>query len=171
MSATAQNSNEEALPDTLDLRPSRLKWLVIFLISAGFISIAIWIMPPKELLTRWFAGGFFALCALVAFPQMIGVGGGLKLDRKGFVCRSLFSSFRREWTECTGFAALRVGPRKMVGFTTVRDELLHPRLAAVARGMTSTAGALPDTYGLSANELADLMNRFRDRAVGAMETR
>ncbi|MBI1358996.1 MAG: hypothetical protein GC155_01800 [Alphaproteobacteria bacterium] len=166
---TVEDFNQ--LPDTLELRPSRLKWAAIFLVSAFFASVAVWLGQAAAPIARWSVAIFFTVCAFVSVVQMTGRGAGLTLDRNGFVCRSLFSSFRREWVECTGFAALGVGPRKMVGFTTVRDELLHPRLAAAARGMTGTAGALPDTYGLSANDLADLMNRFRDRAVGAMETR
>jgi hypothetical protein len=102
---------------------------------------------------------------------MIGVGSGLSLDRDGFTCRSLFRSFRRRWTDCSPFAPARVGPNLMVGFSTASDEAMHPRLAAVARGLTGTAGALPDTYGVSADELSDLMNRFRARALSLMETR
>jgi hypothetical protein len=102
---------------------------------------------------------------------MIGVGSRLSLDREGFTCRTLFRSFRRRWVDCTEFAPAWVGPRLMVGFSTASDEAVHPRLAAVARGLTGAAGALPDTYGVSAYDLADTMNRFRDRALGLMETR
>jgi hypothetical protein len=171
MTAVYLDADGDPLPDTLELRPARLKWLLIFLISAGFVSIAVFLGPDSEPLTRWGAGGFFALCGLIAIPQFIGVGSSLSLDREGFTCRTWFSSFRRRWADCTEFAPARVGFNTMVGFSTASDEAMHPRLAAVARGLTGTAGALPDTYGVSAADLADTMNRFRDRALGLMETR
>jgi hypothetical protein len=166
LSATYRDPDCDPLPETLELRPARFKWLIIFLISVTFVSIAVFLGPDDEPLTRWGAGGFFALCGLIALPQMIGVGSSLSLDRDGFTCRTLFRSFRRRWVDCSEFAPAWVGPNQMVGFSTASDEAMHPRLAAVARGLTGTAGALPDTYGHSADDLADVMNRFRKRALG-----
>jgi hypothetical protein len=165
------DADGDPLPETLELRPARLKWLIIFLISAGFVSIAIVVGDTMPTWQRFACGGFFALCGLIATPQMIGVGAGLSLDREGFTCRTLFRSFRRRWVDCTEFTPVRVGFNAMVGFSTASDEAMHPRLAAAARGLTGAAGALPDTYGVSADDLADTMNRFRDRALGLMETR
>jgi hypothetical protein len=165
------DSDGDPLPDTLELRPARLKWLLIFLISAGFVAIAVVVGDTMPTWQRLACGGFFALCGLIAVPQMIGVGSSLSLDQEGFTCRTLFRSFRRRWVDCTDFAPTRVGFNMMVGFSTTSDEAQYPRLAAVARGLTGTAGALPDTYGVSADDLADTMNRFRDRALGLMETR
>jgi hypothetical protein len=98
---------------------------------------------------------------------MFGVGSSLALDGKGFVCRTLFRSFRREWRECSAFYPVRVGFRQFVGFSTQQDEIAHPHLAAANRAMIGASGMLPDTFGLSADGLADLMNRFRSRALAA----
>ena len=165
------NGSNDPLPDRLELRPTRLKWLIIFLIASGFVAIAVFIGSSDQALARWGVGGFFALCAMIALPQFIGVGSQLSLDRQGFTCRTLFRSFRREWADCSEFAPAQIGPNLMVSFSTRQDETLHPRLVAVARGLTGTAGALPDTYGVSAPQLADLMNRFRACALGVKETR
>jgi hypothetical protein len=171
VSAVYLDADGDPLPDTFELRPARFKWLIIFLIAAGFVGIAVSVgdaMPTRQ---RWLAGGFFALCGLIAVPQMMGFGSSLSLDREGFTCRTLFRSFRRRWVDCTAFAPVRVGFNAVVGFSTAWDEAMQLRFAAVARGLTGTAGALPDTYGVSADDLADIMNRFRDRALAIMETR
>ena len=170
MSDGASSEFDEALPEVMELRPARLKWVMIFLISASFVAISVWLGDEMDALTRWGSGGFFALCGLIAVPQMIGVGARLQLDREGFTCTTLFKSFRRTWVECSEFAPARVGPNLMVGFSTLTDETNHPRGAALARALTGVSGALPDTFGMAADELAELMNLFRQRALAAKDT-
>jgi hypothetical protein len=161
------DADGDPLSETLELRPARLKWLIIFLISAGFVSIAVFIGPADNPLTRLGSGGFFLLCGLIALPQMLGVGGRLLLDRDGFTCKTLFNAFRCQWAECSEFAVATQGFRSAVGFDLLSADTAHPRLAAVARGLTGYSGGLADNYGVSPPDLADLMNRFRNRALGA----
>lgn len=158
------DADGEPLPDSMTLKPDRLRWLGVFAISTGFVAIAVWLGPGDPLLF-YGAGGFFLLCALIAAPLMLGVGSSLTLDREGFTCRTLFRSFRRKWTECSAFYPVSVGIRKNVGFSTQQDEAAHPNLAAANRAMIGASGMLPDNYGLSADDLADLMNRYRGRAI------
>jgi len=153
------------LPDRMELKPNRLSWFFMFLISAGFVGIAIWLGPEEDPTLFWFGGGFFLICALVSTPLMLGVGSRLILERESFTCRTLFRSFTRKWSECSEFHPIHVGTRRFVGFTAQRDEAAHPNLAAANRALLGAAGALPETFGISAEELADLMNRFRVRAL------
>ena len=97
---------------------------------------------------------------------MFGVGASLQLDREGFSCRTLFRTFRREWRECSAFYPVSTGMRTFVGFSAQQDEAAHPNLAAVNRRMIGASGMLPDTFGLGAAELADLMNAYRARRLG-----
>ncbi len=158
------DADGDLLPDAMELKPDRMRWLVVFLISAGFVAIAVWIGPGDPMLF-WGAGGFFVVCALIATPLMFGVGANLKLDRQGFACRTLFRTFRREWRECSVFHPVTAGLRTFVGFSTPRDEAAHPELSPFNRNLAGASGMLPDTFGLSAEELSDLMNRFRARAM------
>lgn len=158
------DADGDPLPDAMELKPDRLRWLMVFLISAGFVAIAVWIGPGDPALFLG-AGGFFLLCALIAMPLMLGVGANLKLDHEGFACRTLFRTFRREWRDCSVFHPVRAGFRHFVGFSTQQDEASHPGLSAFNRQAVGASGMLPDTFGLSADDLADLLNRFRARAV------
>lgn len=160
-----RDEDSDPLPDGMELKPDRLRWLVVFLISAGFVAIAGWVGPGDPMLF-WGAGGFFVVCALIATPLMLGVGANLRLDREGFACRTLFRTFRREWRECSSFYPVTTGMRKFVGFSTPQDEAAHPGMAAFNRSVVGATGMLPDTFGLSAEDLSDLMNRFRARALG-----
>ena len=148
------------------LKPDRLRWLVVFLISAGFVGVAVWLGTDEDPMIFWGAGGFFLVCALIAAPLMFGVGSSLTLDRDGFSCRTLFRTFRREWRECSAFYPVSAGMRKFVGFSAQQDEAAHPNMAAASRALVGASGMLPDTFGYSADGLADLMNRFRARALG-----
>ena len=160
------DADGDPLPDTMMLKPDRLRWLVVFLSCAAFVAIAVWLGPEREPVVFWGAGGFFLLCALIATPLMFGVGSSLTLDREGFSCRTLFRTFRREWRQCSAFYPVSTGLRKFVGFTTEQDEAAHPKLAAANRAMSGASGMLPDTFGLDAEGLSDLLNRFRARALG-----
>jgi len=157
-------ADEKLLPDSLTLKPNRLRWLMVFLIAAGFVAIAAWIGPDDPVLF-YGAGGFFVLCALIAAPLMFGVGASLKLGRQGFSCRTLFRTFRREWRECSPFYPVSTGLQTHVGFSTQQDEAAHPGLAAANRAFIGASGMLPENFGLNAEELADLMNAFRARAL------
>lgn len=160
------DADGDTLPDSLVLKPDRLRWLVVFLISAGFVGVAVWLGPDEDPMIFWGAGGFFLVCALIAAPLMFGVGSSLTLDRDGFSCRTLFRTFRRKWRECSAFYPVSAGMRKFVGFSTQLDEAAHPNMAAVSRALVGASGMLPDTFGYSADGLSDLMNRFRARALG-----
>ena len=158
------DADGDPLPDAMELKPDRLRWLIVFLICAAFVAIALWLGPEKDPLLFWGGGGFFLLCALIAAPSMLGVGSSLKLDRTGFACRTLFRTFKRQWRDCSVFYPVRIGMRKFVGFSTPQDEAAHPELAAFNQRRIGASGMLPDTFGLSAEGLSDLLNRFRERA-------
>jgi hypothetical protein len=159
----------DPLPDGMTLKPDRLRWFFVFLIAAGFVAVAVWMGPNEDPLLFWGGGGFFLLCALIATPLMFGVGSSLTLDSKGFTCRTLFKSFRREWRACSAFYPVSIGFRKFVGFTTEQDEAAHPRIAAANREFIGASGMLPDTFGLTADDLSDLMNTYRGRAWRAVD--
>jgi hypothetical protein len=160
-----RDADGDPLPETMTLKPDRLRWLLVFAICAGFVAIAVWIGPEEPVLF-YGAGGFFLLCGLIAAPLMIGVGSSLVLDCEGFACRTLFRTFRRRWRDCSAFHPVTTGFRKYVGFSAQEHEAAHPRMAAANRAMIGATGMLPETYGLSAEELSDLMNSFRARAMG-----
>jgi hypothetical protein len=161
------NAASGSLPDKMSLKPSRLRWVFVFLVGAVFSAAAAFLMEDKDPLTRWGICAFFAVVALVAIPGMIGVGSQLDLDREGFTCKTPFKTFRRKWTECSAFAPVSIGLNSFVGFSSATDEAAKPGLAAMNKSMIGASGTLPDRYGMSAGKLADLLNRFRARAMGS----
>ena len=154
----------DSLPEKLSLKPSKLKWAVVLLISLAFVLLALFVIPPEEdPMMRWLAIGFFGLGVVASIPGLLGVG-GLELDREGFTISAMGRKSRRTWRECSEFSILKMRGGAFVGFSSETDAK-NPA-SGISRGLTGETGMLPDKYGMKAGDLADLMNRFRARAAG-----
>lgn len=153
----------EVLPETVTLRAGRLKWAMVGLIGLVFTLAAV-LLPNMELPMKLLTGGFFGLVTVLSVPGLFGWRTSLKLDRTGFTCETLFRTWRRAWTDCSMFTPIAIGMNTFVGFSTVSDETKHPGWAAASRFVSGTSGMLPENYGMPPAKLADLMNRFRERA-------
>jgi hypothetical protein len=152
-------------PGPVVLVPSRRKWLLVLGGGLAFVAIGLWVMhdvPPWG----WFGTGFFAVVALVAALMLLPGAGGLRLDSDGFEMTSLFRRHRSRWTEVSEFEVVRLPPslQKMVVFDDVRTK--DSALAKVNRSLAGRTGGLPDSYSLSHEDLAAIMNDWRARATG-----
>ena len=108
----------------------------------------------------------FRSVALGGAAALLPGAGGLTLDREGFTVTNLFRSHRAHWLDTTGFMAVRIPPahQKMVMYDDAKQSgrsLAQLNVAIAGRG-----AGLPDTYGLSADDLAHLMAQWRERALG-----
>lgn len=152
------------------LLPSRRKWLVVAAIGAGFVAAAILISDdPTDSwgpTMRWLTGAFFGLVTIVGLVAMLPGAGALELRRDGFTTVSMFRRATTPWTQAAAFRVGYLGgaPQKFVVFDLVGPTAdgAGARLSAVIAG---AHGALPDTYGLSAEDLAALMNQMCERAL------
>ncbi len=98
-----------------------------------------------EGVSAWFVASCFGLCLVVSLAQFWPAASYLKLTLKGFVCRTLFRQWSAGWESVSEFYVGRVGDDQRVIF--------H-RPGSIARKF------LPDTYGRSPQELADLNERL-----------
>jgi hypothetical protein len=151
-------------PGPVTLYPSRKKWLLVFAGSALFAVGGAWMIRSGDG-RGWLGVIFFGLGALVAAVQLLPGAGALMLDRDGFEVASLFRRHRTRWQDAAGFIAARL-PRarqKMVAYddaTLGTTSLTKFNVSVIGRN-----AALPDTYGFSADDLAQLMARWRERAL------
>jgi hypothetical protein len=149
-------------PGPVMLTPSRRKWILILLISAGFTAIGIWMVARGDT-TGWFPLAFFGLCTVAGVIALLPGAGGLRLDRDGFAVTSLFRSHTYRWHDTSGFAVTRISGNKMVVFDDVNAA--GRAIASVNVGLVGRNAGLPDTYGLGADALAELLTFWRARAV------
>ena len=106
------------------------------------------ILLPHNPWVAWAGIVFFGLGDIVFVIQVIRPS-LLVLDADGFQSRVLFrrSGYKRKWVDCSVFTPTSMGATKLVTYSTA----------------TGGNEAVQTGYGgLSADQLADLMNRYRD---------
>jgi hypothetical protein len=152
-------------PGPVAFKPSRMKWLLVSLGSAVFTAGGIG-MVATEADKGWFVLIFFAFCLAVSAIMLLPGAGGLVLDADGFQATSLFCHYRLRWQDVTGFEPISLPyvRRRMVGYNI---SSIGPTIGTLTTVISGRNASLPDTYGFSADELAELMQRWRDRAVAA----
>lgn len=144
------------LPVTL--RTSRKKMLLMLLGSLMFVAVGLW-MQADHPVSGYASIIFFGLCAVVSCVNLFPNSSYLRLTREGFTICSMFRCRSIEWRHVSNFGVTRIGTRKMVGWNPLHAP---SKLGKTTKRMFCYVSALPETYGLSAEELAELMNRLRD---------
>ena len=66
------------------------------------------------------------------------------------------------WTDVSPFGIVSIRGSRRVAFDVARDRGI---LASLARKQFGVSAILPDSYGMKAEELADLMNAWRTAAL------
>jgi hypothetical protein len=131
-------------------------------LSAGFVAGSA-LMVREGDPVGW-AGILFFGAGVIVFCLLLLPGSAyLKLDPAGFTVCSLFRAHSTRWYEVDSFEVGSIGRHKLVVFNFSN---LH-RGQEFARKLSSAIGgyegAPPETYGLSAQELAAMMNDWRQR--------
>lgn len=156
------------LPDEFELRISgrkRAQLLVIFLGFIVFVLIGIWIARRGDPI-GWLVIAFFGLASLACLHMLI-FGEHLRLYREGFEQVIFGRGMVCKWDEVSEFRVqtIRQGflSKRLVCFSREAD---HGRqLGLIARVLSGGAARLSNAFDMSADDLADLMNAFRERAL------
>ena len=157
-------------PGPVTLYPSRKKWLLVLAGSALFAVGGFWMIKTGDG-RGWLVLIFFGLTAAVAAAVMLPGAGALALDRDGFEATNLFRRHRTLWRDATGFQAARI-PLARQRWVVYDDVTQNKKsIAKFNVGIVGRNAALPDTYGLSADDLAQLMAQWSGRALGQTGSR
>jgi hypothetical protein len=162
---------EEIGPRTLYPKKSTAVWLL--LLCSAFVVAGLFV-GKREGWIAYAGAGFFALGIPVAIVQLLPGSSYLRIDAKGITFRNMFRDTSVLWSDVEEFFVVTmtqkgIPVRKMVGLNYVPsyDRMrLGRRLAAA---IANCEGALPDTYGKRAEELATLLNSCLQIATGRGE--
>lgn len=157
----------DPLPENMTLKPSKGKWLALLSSSLVFVALGIFLALDGQIM-GWFAGGFFALGLPLSVIQLRGTSSWLKLGAEGFEQSMLGRKMASGWEDVSDFRIWKMKRGLFTVHTGVsfdRAEDAGKRLASVNQAIAGGSAALGDTYGMKAEELADLMNAFRARAL------
>ena len=153
-------SVDPQLPVTL--RPSRKQLVLLLVLSSVFVAAGIWMAGRGEKM-GYYSVAFFGLCWLVFLIQLHPRAAYLHLEPSAFTFCSLFRKHSVPWTDVAQFAVIRVGLNRMVGWNFRPGLCRHMRAASVTRVISGYEAALPDTYGMKPQALAELLNRLREQ--------
>ena len=166
---------------TLNLKRSRRKWI---LLGALFVGLAVlfpllYVTSPRPTPTADDA----TLLLVGIFTVLFGAGAVLSVlmlttDRmylfltpSGFTARNLFNQKTYRWGEVEEFSTFSSRGNNWVVFTLSREGKLRFTESGLRKFNKALGGGddnLADTYGMSAEALADLMNQWRKRASGSV---
>jgi len=117
---------------------------------------------------------FCVFAFLASVVEMIPGSSYLRLDESGFTITSGFRPSTTPWSAVDAFYVVQIRAsgikaHSMVGFNfdPASDQAKIGR--RIAKFISQCEGALPDTYGMKAEALCELMNRYRIQAKGIQE--
>ena len=137
------------------LKPSKIKSILLTIISTAFVCLGI-VLLEEKMLIGILNIVFFGICLLIFILQLIPNSSYLKIDERGIEMKNLFKITFIPWNAVSTFRTKRVFINNMVVFD------LDERLVET-NNLKTKMGAFPDTYGMSAIQLAQLLNDYKNQ--------
>jgi len=141
-------------------RPKKYKSIGLLILCLLFVFLGYNMLEEKTLI-GWLSIVFFGLGAVVFAIQLIPSATYLKLSEEGFETRNLFRSDFTRWNEVKVFKTGYVGSNKMVMLDYKETHSKYKTGKKLAKSLSGSEGALPNTYGMSVSKLVDLLNEWR----------
>ncbi len=152
-----------SFPGPVVLRPSRRKWLLILAGCSIFTAMGIWMVIGGE--TRgWLALIFFGIGAVAACLLLLPGAAGLRLDADGFEVTQYFRRHGTSWQNASNFVPIKIPPANVLFVGYDDASVADGSVARMNRSIAGRDAAIPDTFGLSADDLARLMTQWRARS-------
>jgi len=138
--------------------------LLYFLLCAGFVAGGIWMIRDGEK-TGWFVASFFGLGIPVFLLQLFPKSSFLTVREEGIEFCALFRTHKVGWSDISEFGVCRVPGARMVGFNYSPEYQQASKARALAKALTGCEGALPETYGFSADDLLQLLSAYHQEKL------
>lgn len=150
--------------ETIVLRPRIFKPLVLCLVSAAFFVGGLW-MVKYNAPNGWFVTIFFGIVLLVSLLRLLPGANSLTLTQSGFTIKSLFRSHFIAWEAVQSFQLGKLAGEDTVHFNFKPQHQRHRNAKQLSRWLTGSEASLPDTYGLTAEDLLAILEAWRKQAA------
>ena len=141
----------------IKLRPSIWKMLFL-LIGSVVLAAGGFLVARKDPLVGCACVAFFGLCALVGAVSLHPRSSYLELTEAGVTFVSLFRRSFVPWGAVREFVPIKIRHNQMVGWNYLSEFSGSSKVGRVSTALTGVEATLPDTYSLSAADLAILLN-------------
>ena len=145
----------------ITLYPSRAKMLALLACSLAFVAVGVWFRSAA--VGMWLVVGFFGICSVVLLVTSLPGASFLRIEEDGFTFVSLYGPSTLKWSEVTGFYPGKIARRRMVLFDFNPPLASGKKIRRMNLAICGHEAALPDTYGMSAADLAALLNRWKQQ--------
>jgi Bacterial PH domain len=149
------------------LYPKKSSAFLLLLVCSVFVAVGLWV-GSKEGWPAYLCAAFFAVGILAAIIQMLPGSSSLRVDEKGLTIVNLFRASEITWEAVDHFCVVTMAQtgvkvHEMVGINFAPSYDAARLGRQFAKAITGCEGALPDTYGKKADELAAFLNaRLRE---------
>ena len=140
-------------------RPKKVKMFLFLLLALAFVAGGVLMLQEGEAF-GWLVVAFFGLGVVVLALQFLPNCSYLRVSSSGIEFRSLWRRCSYNWTDISHFFAGRIGGNKMVLYDFSPSYHEAHRTRSVSKAVTGAEAALPDTYGFTAEALADYLNQW-----------
>lgn len=154
---------------TLTLYPSKIKTFLFLIVSIALTAIGVGMVNHNEHMA-WLVLLLSFMSAIAFAITLLPNSSYLHISDQGFEMRSLYRSGFIKWDEVEQFESKYIGIKKMVTFCYSQKYPKFKIVRNMVKTITNTEGALPDTYGKSAEELAKLLNDNRNQYIAYNQT-
>lgn len=150
---------------TLTLYPSKKSLFLNLFISVIFVLGGIYMIQAGEppILLWWVDVILFGLGFIILCIQLLPGSSYLKLSSEGFETKNLFKSHLTKWSDVEKFGHQKIGSKDMVVLMYVESYKGAEKTRKFSNALTGIDGALPDSYGMDIEDLADLLTEWKRR--------
>lgn len=149
---------------TVVFRPSSAKVIGWLVVSAAFVAGGIFMVLAGQW-DGWLAIVFFGLGVVVFGLQLLPNSTYLRVGPDGFTVCSLFRLHSCCWSDVGAFKVGRIGTKEMVVFSFSKEYRGPRRLSRLKVHLVGAdaAVAAAGSWNVGMHQLADLLNRYRER--------
>lgn len=154
--------------DTIILRPKIKSAIFNFVVSLAAIAIGINMILSQDM-WGWLVTTIFGISVAILILQFILGSSYLKFTPEGFTIKSLFRSDFFRWLDIDqgGFQTIHFFSLKMVGFNLSNPYKGKKTLGSINKAICGYEAAFPNSYGMSYEELCDLLNEKLHKNMGS----
>ncbi len=154
----------------MTLYPKKSSAIVLLLVCVAFVVMGLWLARSHGWM-GYLCAGFFSLGIPLAIIRLLPGSTYLEIEEEGLTISEEFRKTLVPLNVIDEFFVVKlkrtgVTVHKMVGFNFVQSYDRSTIGRGVAKAFSECEGALPDTYGMKAEELAELLNskllKFRE---------
>jgi len=136
----------------------------LIVVSLVFVAISWWVARLGNAV-GYLGVAFFGLGLVVFVIKLLPNSSYLRVRQEGFTVCSLFRCHTVQWRDTSEFGVADLGVKKMVGWNSALAAEKLPSLFKASQLISGYGCALPETYGLDAEELCALLNSTRTECL------